>query len=182
MPHRRILLNQLSRYSLNEKLNILDIGGGCGLNSIICAEIYRSSTFTVLDISKSAIDLGKTFSFERNLLNVNFIHADVRFYKFPKSSYDLIYIDAVFLYLNRSETIDLIDKLRYASKQLIIIVDLSFRSRFGKTTFRTRDGYIHNFQKIMKPLPINKIEFSKLTKSGYLGRWSKIGYIIKIEV
>jgi trans-aconitate methyltransferase len=114
--------------------------------------------------------------------NIKFTQADVRFYNFQNDKYDLIFVDAVFLYLNDIESKILLSNLIKSAKKYIIIVDFNFTNRFLRTTYRIRDGYIHNFYKSLNSESIRKINISKIGESGFTGRWDHFGSIIEIEI
>jgi ubiquinone/menaquinone biosynthesis C-methylase UbiE len=183
LPHRKILLKYMKMmFNFDSPIDVLDVGGGVGSNVINCAGQFTNCSFQVLEIQKKAIEVGQAFANSKKMSNIQFTQADVRFYNFQNDKYDLIFVDAVFLYLNDIESKLLLRNLIRSSKKYIIIVDFNFTNRFLRTTYRIRDGYIHNFYKSLSSESIRKIKISKIEESGFTGRWNHFGSIIEIEI
>jgi hypothetical protein len=183
LPHRQTLFNYMKKlYAKNSKLEILDVGGGLGVNVINCCDFYINSNFTVLDIQDSAIKIGIELAKIKKISNLKFVKADVRYYNFPTKYYDLIFIDALFLYLNESECKLLLSKLVNSTFSKIVIKELNFHANFLGNTIRNRDGYIHNFNKILSDMPVKITKEENLSSSGLLGRWKHFGVVLEIEV
>lgn len=183
LPHRKILLKYMKMmFKFDASIDVLDVGGGLGSNVINCAGQFTNCSFEVLEIQKKAIEVGQAFANSKKMFNIHFTNADVRFYNFPNDKYDLIFVDAVFLYLNDIESKMLLRNLIRSTKKYLIIVDFNVSNRFLRTTYRIRDGYIHNFYKSLSSEPIQKIKISQIGESGFTGRWAHFGSIIEIEI
>ena len=151
-----------------------------GANVFNCAEKYRNTNFTILEIQESAVQLGKIFTEHKKLRNITFINTDVRHFNFSLKKYDLVFVDAVFLYLDSAETKLLLEKLIQSTLKMIVIVDFNYHIPLLRSTFRIRDGYIHDFKSILSETPC--VVKTKILKSRFSGRWNLFGTIIEIVV
>lgn len=102
----------ISKYNKVQKLNILEVGVGSGIISIVIAKNLVNVNVTAIDISKEALEVAK----ENAMLNdctdkINFIEGDVKEIEFNEGIFDLIvsnppYISKEEYYKLQKEIID----------------------------------------------------------------------------
>jgi hypothetical protein len=160
----------------DKKINtILDFGANYGFDTYVFKAYFPDSKITLYDIDKNIMFyLSKInnifFDNSLELLNkkaFNLISS-------KNNCYDLIYSNAVLLYVNKKEVKILLKKFIRMSRKYIVLHELNSEKNFSimETAY-----YIHNFVKIIHSInPKIKINRQKTKKPGY--PWNKYGSVI----
>lgn len=83
--------NIIAKNKYHSKLDILDIGTGSGIISIILAMNLPESNLTAIDVSSEAISLAKKNAVKHGVLDrINFLNQDIFTTEFSAQSFDLI--------------------------------------------------------------------------------------------
>ena len=168
------------RPKLFEKLNlksiktILDYGCGYGINLKVLKDINPKFILNGMDISKN--DLRMLEIINNNLLKNDINILDHKNLKNLKYKFDLVFTDAVLIYVNKSDIKEKIKNLINSSKKYLLFHELTYEFNKSKITHLN----IHDFRLLIKSIdPKLKISLHKSQKQGI--PWSSHGTIILIS-
>ena len=160
--------------------SVLEIGTGFGNRLINLASEFHDIHFIGIDQSDLRIKKCKHNSYK--LKNIEFIHANFSQLNSLNQKFDLALIDSVLMYLSHDELLEGLTYL-YNNVKKIFIID--FSSKYAKIDSKTRDGYLHNLNKILNLYPKFRFDTFPMNKTKLLsersGRWNKFGVIITID-
>lgn len=175
-PHRKLLIDKISTYLPFE--SVLELGCASGANLYILAKKFPEKRFYGIDISKKAIKAGGCFLKKKNIRNIFLKSAKVEnLEKYQDKSIDIIFTDAVLIYVG-PEKIEYIIKniIRVAKKAILLCEQHSDSPR----SFY-EDHWIHNYKLLFnKFIPFERIKLNKIPSSIWGGSWGEVGYIIEV--
>ena len=162
--------------SLSDDNNILDVGTGCGLIALMCAQRTKQSSVTGIDISKNAIEEASKNGIKSSWYSrLNFIHTSLKEYK-PTRPFDVIisnppYFEAAGLqspnnaranarHANKMSTADILSftKNHLSSKGKLALV-LPYSSMNSLKVKTENQGF--HFQRILKIRPKANKEYNR---------------------
>ena len=168
------------RPKLFEKINlksvktILDYGCGYGINLKVLKDINPKFILNGMDISKN--DLRMLEIINNNLFKNHINILDHKNLKSLKNKFDLVFTDAVLIYVNKSDIKEKIKNLINSSKKYLLFHELTYEFNKSKITHLN----IHDFRLLIKSInPKLKISLHKSLKQGT--PWSSHGTIILIS-
>lgn len=186
-PNRKFIINEILRHLPFE--NALEIGCASGPNLYNLAQKYPKVKFYGIDISRKAIETGKDIFKKEKIDNVFLsISGAERLKDFKDKSIDLVFTDAVLIYIGP-------DKIESAIKEMIRVAKkkiLLFEWHDDKiTTSLYKSHWIHNYRFIInKFIPDEKIKITRmlpliaeqLPSEKWDRNWAEFGNIIEVRL
>jgi len=167
-------LKLFNKFNLKKVSSILDYGCGYGINLKVLQDINPKFILNGMDISKK--DLRMLEILNNNLFKININILDHNKLKNFESKFDLVFTDAVLIYVNPSTIKDHVKNLINSSKKYLLFHELTYEFNKSKISHLN----IHDFRLLIKSInPKLKISFYKSLKPGY--PWSSHGTRILIS-
>ena len=173
--HRKLLIGKISKYSPFK--NVLEVGSASGPNLYLLAEKFTEVDFYGIDVSEKAVRDGNLFFKKRNIKNVLLRKTDVsRLKDFVDNSMDVVFSDAVLLYVGLDKVGSVLKEMVRISKKAIILCE----QHTDVESFYD-DKWVHNYKKIVeKVIPQSETIFTKIPQEVWQGDWGEYGYIIEV--
>jgi len=177
-PHRKFLIEKILNYFPFE--NVLEIGCASGPNLYILAKKFPGVKFYGIDISKKAIKTGRDFFKKENMENVFLeIGEAEKLNKFSDKSIDIIFTDAVLIYLGMDKINLAIKEMLRVAKKAIILHEQ--HNELSPSIYQ--DRWIHNYKNLFgKFIPKEKIRIDKISKKLSKEGWGELDYIIEVKL
>jgi ubiquinone/menaquinone biosynthesis C-methylase UbiE len=174
-PYRKLLAGKMASYYPFE--NVLEIGCASGPNLVLLAKEYPKADFYGIDISRKAIDGGKVFLKKNNIENVFLKQGDAEnLTGFSDKSMDIVFTDAVLIYINKDRIGPLIKEMARVAKKALVFLEWHTE---GNSYYNGH--WIHNYETLLKEqLPKIEIKKTKISEAVWPGDWAKYGYIIEV--
>ena len=167
-------LKLFDKVNLKKVNTILDYGCGYGINLKVLKDINPKFILNGMDISKK--DLRMLEILNNNLFKININILDQNKLKNLESKFDLVFTDAVLIYVNPSTIKHYVKNLINSSKKYLLFHELTYEFNKSKISHLN----IHDFRSLIKSInPKLKISFYKSLKPGY--PWSSHGTRILIS-
>ena len=174
-----------------EPVTVLEIGCNCGVNLYLLSQKLPDTHLTGTDINLPSLQQAIHY-FDINGLNNRatwYPFAADELFRLPDKSMDVVFTDAVLIYIAPDKIDKIITEMLRIAKKSIILVEWNTPQIFG----RDKEGlgkyhkglwmrdYHSLFQKHgIKPIMINS---TKITKEMWPeDNWSDVGYIIEVEL
>jgi len=178
--HRSFLINTL--LGLNPK-SILEIWSNCWPNLAILAERNPDIDLFWIDINKESINFWND-KFKKLGYNVKLYEWNADDLKeFPDNSVDIVFTDAILIYIWRDKIIKTINELKRVWKKYIVILELYDENDDWLWTYKW--NWFRNYKKLfINNIGIKKedIQIDKLPEELWTWDWSKNWYIITIKI
>lgn len=118
-PHRSLLVEKISGYTPFSR--ILEIGCGYGSNLYLLSKKFPSVEFVGMDINPNAVRHGQEFFHEERCTNVNLEVGKAQdLKKYPDHSFDLIFTDAILMYVKPDEILSVLTEMMRVGKIIIL--------------------------------------------------------------
>jgi len=167
-------------YIKNEKIDkILDFGANYGFDTNVFKSLFPNSKISLYDIDENVM-------FYLSKINNIFFDSSLdlvdkkkfNFLTKQENCYDLIFSNAVLMYLNKKEVINILKKFMFMSKKYIVLHELEISKKYKNDLDAIY--YLHDFTKILYSInPKIKIHKKKTLKPGK--PWSQHGSVITIS-
>ncbi len=182
-PHRQFLIKRISNFQPFGK--ILEIGCDYGPNLYLLAKKFPRVKFTGIDINPLAIKEGRKWFEKEGLTNIELLvgKAD-ELSKFLDKSFDIVFTDAVLMYIGQDKIKKLITETARIAKMVLIFIEWHLPDK-RKELYDSHIGvwkrdYLNLFKKYFLQ---EKINISKIPKELWPDEnWQKFGYIIEIKL
>tara|TARA_Y100001935_G_C17173918_1_gene441641 strand:+ start:47 stop:688 length:642 start_codon:yes stop_codon:yes gene_type:complete len=169
--YRLQLFNSLD---LKKIKSVLDYGCGYGMNMKVIKNINNEIILNGMDISKTKIRMLKILNDNIYKMSLN-VHEIKNLPNFEKK-FDLVFTDAVLIYVNPNNIYKLLKNLINSSKKKILLHELCNLYDRGKVDYL----HIHDYKNLIKRInPKLKIKTFKSSKPGT--PWNTHGTIILID-
>ena len=165
----------------NEKIDkILDFGANYGFDTNVFKSLFPNSKISLYDIDENIM-------FYLNKINNIFFDnsldlVDKKKFNFltkQENCYDLIFSNAVLMYLNKKEVTNILKNFMFMSKKYIVLHELDISKNLKKSNLDAI-YYLHDFTKILYSInPKIKIQKKKTLKPG--NPWNQYGAVITIS-
>jgi len=166
-------LKLFDKFNLKSVKTILDYGCGYGINLKVLKDINPKFILNGMDISKN--DLRMLEIINNNLLKNHINILDHENLKNLKGKFDLVFTDAVLIYVNQRVIKEQIKNLINSSKKYLLFHELTYEFNKSKISHLN----IHDYRSLIKSIdPKLKISLYKSLKQGT--PWSSHGTIILI--
>lgn len=175
-PHRIILVKKISSFFPFD--SVLEFGSASGPNLYLLAKKFPEVKFYGIDISKKAIKTGKEYFKKEGIKNIFLEIGKIEnLRKFQNKSIDVIFTDAVLIYVGP-------DKINFAIKEMLRIAKKAIilcEQHSELPSLIYKDRWIYNYKFLFgNSIPEDKIKISKVSSEDWKGEWEKSGYIIEI--
>lgn len=177
-PHRQLLIEKISSYAPFK--TILEIGCASGPNLYLLSKKFSDAKLYGTDISKRAVKTGQEWFRAQNIKNVLLSSQKAEDLKqFPDKSIDIIFTDAVFIYIGPNKIKYVIQEIFRVVRKALILNEWHADSLLCSYN----DCWIYNWKILLKKfVPVEKIKFTKIPLEIWAGNWAKYGYIIEVEL
>ena len=175
--HRIFLAGKIEKYLPLE--SVLEIGCSSGPNLYILANKFRKTKFYGTDISGNAIKVGKDFFNKNNLPNVVLNKGKAEdLSAFKDKSIDMIFTDAVLIYLGPDKINSVIKEMLRVARKAIVMCEQNTNDSRGSIY---NNHWLHNYGLLFSQFPsVKEIKKTKLPPSIWSGQWADSGYIIEV--
>jgi ubiquinone/menaquinone biosynthesis C-methylase UbiE len=177
-PHREFLIGKIMEHQPFE--SILEVGCASGPNLYLLAKKNPGVKFYGTDISKSAIATGQKWFEEQGIKNISFFSAKAEdFSKFSDKSIDLIFTDAILIYVGPDKIKKVLKEILRVARKAVIFNEwhADDRERFYE------DHWVYNYKLLFNGIvPEGNIKITKLPENLWSGRWTKFGHIIEVNL
>ena len=177
-PHK--ISSEKYRFSLFKKIDLkkitsaLDYGCGYGVNMNILKKQKKEIELSCMEISNERLTMLDIIN--DNIYKMSFNKLKISNLPKLEKEFDLVYSDAVLIYVRPKKIDELLKNLIKSSKKEILLHELTYE--FSKE--RINHLHIHNYRSIIKKInPKLKINFIKSIKPG--SPWSTHGTKIIIK-
>jgi ubiquinone/menaquinone biosynthesis C-methylase UbiE len=182
-PHRKLLINTISKYSPAD--SILEIGCAAGVNLYLLAGIFPKAKLKGIDLNHEFIQKGNEALKKENISNVELMvmKAD-ELDKFKDKSYDIVFASGVLLYIGPDKIKKVMENMFRITKSLIIVEEFHASSQDERGSF---DGahYIRDYIKLMEQFTAKgNIVATKISNFVPVPdkNWEEYGYIIEAKI
>ena len=154
--------------------SVLDYGGGHGVNLKIIKDVHKDLKLNYMDISKNKSSEVKIINENIYKMSINVL--DVNRLQNMERNFDLVFTDAVLIYINKNNIKNLLKKLINSSKKTLLFHELTYEHSKDSIKYFN----IHNYRKIINKInPRLKVKILKSTKYG--SPWNSHGSKIIIN-
>ena len=184
-PHRQFLMEKISRYF--PLRNVLEIGSNCGPNLYLLAKKSPQVKLVGIDINREAINIGKRFFTQEGISNIELLigKADT-LYQFSDKSFDLVFCDAILIYIGPDKIKEIMKEIIRVSRKAIILVEWHEDSKEDHNGL----GVYHfghwkrNYVNLLKQfVGEDQIYTTKIPEELWPGKhWQKLGYLVEVSL
>ena len=162
-------------------VQVLEVGSGYGANLITLSKNSIGSNFTGIDISQESLDVGRAYIEELGISNIQLMLGEACLLPFDDNSFDLVIVDAVFLYIDPRDFHKALDEIFRVSRNYIVLVEFHDQG-VGKGK-KTRDGYLYDFESTLRKVPGIQFKIKKIPPNvRSAGRWQRFGHFCFINL
>ena len=180
LPHRAWLVDKI--LANLEITAVLEIGCGCGANLEVIANRAPSLRLVGVDISPASIAVGNQRFTELGLSSITLIEGqadDLR--DFPNASIDVVFMDAVLLYIGPDKIQACIEEMRRVAKRSIILLEMHLDGIGFDGTYN-RDGWIRDYRVLFKEFGCDVTLVRMPPDLRPAGRWPTYGSYIEVKL
>ena len=172
--------SELYRVKLFEQLDtkkitsVLDYGCGYGLNMKIIKKLNQNIKLNCMEISEEKKKMLNIIN--ENIYKMSINQLNIQMLNKYKSQFDLVFTDAVLIYVGKNKIFNVIKNLINSSKKTILFHELT--NEYSSEA--VKHLYLHDYRLIIKQInPKLKVKFYKSNKPG--SPWKLHGTKIIIE-
>jgi ubiquinone/menaquinone biosynthesis C-methylase UbiE len=177
-PHRQLLVDKISANA--PFTDVLEIGCAGGPNLYLLARKFPNVHFVGVDINPEAIRLGKLFFKQQGIRNVSlFVGKADELERFPDKSFDVVFTDAVLLYVGPDKIKKVAPEIQRVVRKAIILVEHHSEQESDLGSFKEK-WWLRNYTKLFQSSS-HQINTTKIPPEIWGGNWSKFGYIIEVK-
>lgn len=181
-PHRNFLIEQISAFS--PFYNILEMGCNSGPNLYLLAKKFPNTELKGIDINSCAVEYGNARFKQERIINVNLSvgKADT-LEEFNDNSFDIVFTDAVLIYVGRDKIKKVIKELiRISRKALILMEWHSFGAESNPLGYYG-GHWIRDYYSLLKMfITEEKIRIIKMPEELWPDKnWQKYGGVVVAE-
>ena len=161
---------------------ILEIGCGCGANLEVIAHRAPLLRLVGIDISSAAIEVGRDHFAKLDLGGITLIEGQADdLSAFSDASIDIVFTDAMFLYIGPDKIKNCIEEMRRIARRAIILLELHIDG-IGSDGVYTRDGFVRDYRVLCKYFS-DDIKLTRMpTEKRPAGRWPTYGTLIEVTL
>jgi len=177
-PHRLLLIQKV--YANLPFSNVLEIGCASGPNLYLLAKEFPNARFVGIDVNPCAIRKGEAFFKQQGIRNVSlFVGKADELGRFPDKSFDVIFTDAVLMYIGPDKIRKVATELQRIARKAIILVEHYSEQESDLGNYKEK-WWIRNYAKLLRSFG-SKINIMKISPEMWGGNWGKYGYIIEMK-
>lgn len=181
-PHRKILTDAIANFKPS---SILEIGCNCGPNLRILAKIFPEAKILGIDINPEAVQKGNELFKQESLLNVVLTECKAdELLRFNDHSFDIVFTDAVLIYLGPDKIEKVIkEMLRVSSKAIVLMEWHDFESKHNPLG-KYKRHWVRDYKTLLKEfVSADKIRIKKLPDNLWTDKnWQRFGAIIEASL
>jgi ubiquinone/menaquinone biosynthesis C-methylase UbiE len=178
-PHRQLLVEIISANA--PFANVLEIGCASGPNLYLLAMKFPNSRFVGVDINPDAVNQGKLFFEQHGMRNVMLFQGKAdELEGFPDKSFDIVFTDAVLLYIGRDKIKKVAKEIQRIARRAIILVEHHSKQESDLGS-RLEKWWLRNYIKLFGTFS-DRINTIKIPPEIWGGNWGKLGYIIEVRM
>jgi len=178
-PHRQLLVERIS--SNAPFTSVLEIGCASGPNLYLLAKRFSNVRFVGVDINPEAVRQGNLFFKQQGMHNVSLFEGKADEVKgFPDKSFDIVFTDAVLMYIGRDKIKKVAREIQRVARKAIILVEHHSEPESDLGS-HTEKWWLRNYIKLFEPFS-NQINTTKIPPEIWGGNWGKFGYIIEVKM
>lgn len=176
-PHRKLLIEKILKYS---PASVLEVGCASGPNLILLAQKLPQAKLEGIDISLNAVQTGRKYLKLQNIRNVKLEIGNVlNLKKFADKSFDVVFTDAVLIYVDKNKIENVLKELTRVAKKTVILNE--WLTGEEKSTYVGH--WAHNYEIFFKKIvPNAEVILTKITPDIWTGDWEEYGYIIETDL
>lgn len=177
-PHRKLLVEKISANA--PFTDVLEIGCASGPNLYLLAKKFPNVRFVGIDINPDAIRKGDVFFKQQGIRNMSlFIGKADELERFPDKSFDVVFTDAVLMYIGRDKIKKVATELQRVARKAIILVERHSEQESDLGSFKEK-WWSRNYTKLFQSSG-HQINTTKIPPEIWGGNWGKFGYIIEVK-
>jgi ubiquinone/menaquinone biosynthesis C-methylase UbiE len=148
-PHRQLLVEKISANA--PFADILEIGCATGPNVYLLVKKFPMAHFVGVDINPEAIRQGRLFFKQQGIRNVSqFVGKADELERFPDKSFDIVFTDAVLLYIGPNEIRKIAKGLQRVARKAIILVEHHSEQESALGSYKEK-WWLRNYRKLFQP-------------------------------
>lgn len=177
-PHRQLLAGRMSAYVPFS--DVLEIGCASGPNLFLLSQKFSNVRYVGIDINPRAIKEGNRFFRARGIHDISlFVGKADDLEGFSDQSFDIVFTDAVLMYVGPDKIKKVAAELERVSRKAIILVEHHSENETDLGRYGEK-WWLRNYTKLFQPYS-NQITATKITSETWGGNWGKFGYIIEVK-
>ena len=182
-PHRSLLVSRVAGFS--PLSSVLEIGCGSGPNLYLLAKQFPHAEIRGIDINPQAVQAGNDWFAAEGISNVKLsVGRTGSLSEFPDKSYDVVFTDAVLIYVNRDQIYGVIrDMVRITRRGLIFVEYHDFARQLNDKQglgVYTAGHWVRDYVALLKQfVPAEQIRVTMLGDLWPGGNWGKFGAIVE---
>jgi len=177
--HRQFLIEKIAVYAPFK--TILEIGCASGPNLYLLQKKFPEVEFFGIDISRHAIKTGEEWFRKNRIKNIKLSEGRVDdLKKFPSKSIDIIFTDAVLIYIGPDKIIKVIEEMMRVGKKAIILNERHDDS----SLFSYKDHWTYNYKALFSRfVDEKKIKISKFPPDLWsIEGWKEYGAVVEVNL
>lgn len=175
--HRKLLIQAIARHAPFK--SVLEIGCASGPNLILLAEKFPQTELWGIDISNYAITVGKDYIKKHSFSNIHLKTGSAETLKnFPDKSFDIVFTDAVLIYIGPEKIKEVIREMVRVAKYAIILVEWCSE----KPHAYEADHWAYNWKMLFVEAGISNVKISRLSDASWKGEWAKRGCVVEVRL
>lgn len=179
--HRNFLIERICKFSPS---SILEVGSNCGPNLRLLARKFPDAEIIGIDINPKAVQKGNEWIVQEGITNVKLLvgKADELVWHFPKKKFDVVFSDAVMIYIGPDKIKEVIEEmLRVTRKALILLEYHSFNSKSNQLGVYI-GHWMRDYVALLKEfVPRKKIKVIKMPEELWPDKnWQRYGGLIEV--
>jgi len=181
--HRKLLVETISKY---HPASALEIGCNTAPNLYLLAKNNHDIKLYGLDVSESSIQEGRKRLAEASIRNVSLgLGKADDLSGFADRSFDVVFSDAVLIYVGRDKIDRVIDEMIRVARKAIILCEWHDPGAPPRGRFLYRKGYwIRDYASLLKnQCRASDVRLMKITRDIWNDDyWSRYGYVIEVPL
>lgn len=148
-PRRAWLLRALQ--PVGPLSSILEVGCNSGANLAVLAGAYPDARLHGIDISTQAVQVGRAWMRERGLAGrVTYdVKSAADLSSFPPAAYDLVFADAVLMYIGEDQIEDVLRQMWRVSRDRLVLNEWSLPAADQRLHLWWDLHWVHNFHRLL---------------------------------
>jgi ubiquinone/menaquinone biosynthesis C-methylase UbiE len=181
-PHRELLVKAIGGF---QPRSILEIGCNSGPNLYRLAKAYPEARIAGIDISPKAIEEGQRRMAEAGMSRVSLnvgVADDLN--EFGEGSYDVVFCDAVMIYIGADKTERVRDEMLRVAKKGVVLIEWHERGVGAKGKYLYKKGYWKRdyFELFEGQEKVSKVVGSKVGRKDWDDScWRTYGHVIEVS-
>lgn len=185
--HRRFLIKTLAKYYPFS--SILEIGSNCGPNLYLLAKKYPNIKIRGIDINPLAVDKGNEWFKRLRMFNVKLsIDEASKLSQYKGKSFDIVFTDAVLIYVGRDEIRKAIEEAIRITKRYLVLVEWHYFNGKNKDPYGLGVHHFNLWKRDYKALlkqfvPEENITVTKIPENLWPNEgWKEFGAVIEVDL